>query len=131
ANPTAHLSAGGGAVLAVDILFSTATANGTTRAYLAGGTTVLNAGSVAVAATDATAPPTHAALASGGILGGHGTPTPVPAYPNAGVQVTTTGTLDVEAVSTRAEGDATAKSFGGGGVHVGIPKAHVTTSPTV
>ena len=137
ANPTTNVFSGGGGAIAVAALITDAKVNDQTLAYLSTGTLVTNASNLKVLATETDAATNTTEIASGGILNGQGTNATAEAEPTisgyiaAADCVTTTGAVLVQAINVRAEADATAKSYGGGGVQVGVPLATVTTSPSV
>ncbi|UZJ27066.1 hypothetical protein RHODO2019_19090 (plasmid) [Rhodococcus antarcticus] len=137
----AGASGGAGGLLGVGALVSTGTVTGSTKAYVDSGVTVGTStgrpASLDLEATDTTTSTVTATLGVGGAIAGGGasttstvTPT-VTAYVGSGDHIALAGSLTVHAVSTRAEGNATSKSYGGGGVQVGVAAATVTTSPTV
>src|SRR5262249_46073466 len=53
------------------------------------------------------------------------------AYLGKDVNAYVSGNIDVLATARNTEGHATAKSYGGGGVDVGIPEASVSSTPAV
>src|SRR5262249_17186896 len=149
ASATTTPSVGSGGAVSVGALASTARIGNTantggavyTHAYLGDGTVVGNAakrsGSLIVTATATDQASNSAVGGSGGLATRRRTHTEafaapdVAAYAGSNVSANLTGSVDVEATSTRAEADATAKSFGGGGIDVGVPLAKAYTTPTV
>jgi Ca2+-binding RTX toxin-like protein len=137
ANPVTKADVGSGGLLNVGLLRSYSTINARTEAFIGNGTIIENAGKLDVLAEATDSATTDSTVSSGALAGGRQTisettvtPT-IAAYINCDVIVTTTGDVKVEAISHRSEGDATAKSYGGGGIDVGAAYATVTTNPTV
>ena len=135
ANPKTDATLGGGGGLAIQAMIGTATESGTTSAYVGDGT--IKAGQLEVNANDTSGATTTGLVAGGGILEGRGvkttssvTPT-IRAYVGQNVTGTVNGDLKVLATCICAEGDSTAKDYGGGGIDVGVAHAIVYTNPTV
>jgi hypothetical protein len=131
----------GGLIASATAAVVTAEVSETTRAYLGDnvvvGSTANPAASLTVTATAADIASATATVGSGGVLTGRGTdpranlsPT-IKAYLGSNVNVNVASDVVVEATSLRAEGHATGKSYGGGGVDVGVPHATTTSKPTV
>src|SRR5262249_31936759 len=141
----------GGAFLAVGALFATSTIGADAgfsdsppvgvRAYAGKGTRIgssrRKAGSLGISATSTASASSFTLVAGGGLLAGLGAKATtnvqpaISAYIAQGVTADLAGDLVIDATSTRAEGDATAKAFGGGGVAVGVPIAEVNTNPVI
>ncbi|MDA8440737.1 MAG: hypothetical protein M0Z51_18020, partial [Propionibacterium sp.] len=135
---------GAGGVLGVAVLNSYSQIRGATSAYVGAGATIgsdaSRVGSLTVQADDTATASSESILGAGGVVAGGGsyaqasvTPT-VTAYVGVSGTAQTirlSGNLTVAATSHRAESNATAKSYGGGGVQVGVAYATVTTAPTV
>jgi hypothetical protein len=137
----------GGAVgaIAIGAVVDRADVKGTTRAQVGSGTRI-TAGAVTVYAENTSNATVSMLTAGGGIIAGRGGAARAYVEPRieavlaADTVVTatrdtaragSTGDVTVHALSRRAEGNATAKSFGGGGIDVGVIFAEVTASPTV
>jgi hypothetical protein len=136
-DPTVNGTVGAGALFSGVGMVSNAKVDGTTRAYLAQNLNVQQAGNLSVTASDTSAASDTATIGSGGGATGRGTDTEanvtptVNAYVGANVTANVNGAVDIEATSVDAEAHATAKSFGGGGVDIGIPEAKSTSKPSV
>src|SRR5262249_30233881 len=110
---------------------------GSTSAYVGDNSKILNAGKFDLLATDTSAASVTGTVEGGGVGEGRGAKTVATINPTItadigkNVQGTIAGELSVTAKSIRAEGDSTAKDYGGGGVDVGFSHAIVTSTPTV
>ena len=141
-NPTETCDVGSGGIFNGTGETSNATADSKTRAYLGGGLSlnhgvVVTAGSLTVTAIDADVVQGSATIGSGGVINVsddeadvYVTPT-IDAHIGTNVSANITGGVDVEATSARAEGDATAGEYAGGGVNVGFAVAKEISAPIV
>ncbi|MBM4068701.1 MAG: hypothetical protein FJ271_07120 [Planctomycetes bacterium] len=139
-NSNISVTVGAGGLIAVGAATSDAIVDQTTRAYVAPnamiGSTTQPITSLAVTATAVDLATDTVTIGSGGGAAGRGTDTQshvtanVQAYRDTGVSVNASDDVTVQAESTRAESHATAKSYGGGVVDVGVPnsKAYSTTN---
>ena len=141
ATPSINLTVGSGGVISGG--GATATVNDTTstQAYIDTGSTIGTAanpgGSVTIAATGIDEGNNSISIGSGGVLTGNGTTVTTNVDPNISAylannaKIYSSGSVNVTATSTRAEGHSTAKSISIGGVAVGDPIANATTAPVV
>jgi hypothetical protein len=137
ANPTAEASVGQGGAISAGIMTSTVSLTNTTEAYIGDNTQVTKAGSLDLEANDTTAASITGQVAGGGVGEARGAKTVADVEPtiDAHIGKNVTGNVvndvTVRAQSIRAEGDATAKDYGGGVVDFGNALAKVTTKPKI
>ena len=141
ATPTINVTVGSGGVISGGGATSTITDDAITQAFLDPGSSIGSAahpaGNVTVTATSIDQGNNTVDVGSGGILSGNGTtvqttidPT-IKAFVDTNAKVYSSGTVDVIATSTRAEGHASGSSTSIGGVVVGIPNAEADTAPAI
>ena len=104
------------------------------------GTATSRSAALSVTADDTSTATSTSILGAGGVVAGGGSYANSTVTPTVRAFIGTAGTtqgihlsgdLEITAVSHRAESNATAKSYGGGGVQVGVARSVVTTNPTV
>ena len=142
----AEVEVDGGALgfVAIGVVIDEANLVGTTRAQI--GSAQVTAGAVFVDAEDTSGATVNMVTAGGGVLAGRGGSATATVNPTIeaivgdsavidamfdGSVPTATGNVEIHATSHRAEGNASAKSFGAGGIDIGIVFAKVNASPTV
>jgi len=128
----------GGVVGIVGTLESTAVLTGGTTAYFNQGAQVLGAGNVELSAVGANTAKADTTAGTGGVVSVRGsqataTVTPVveAVIDNDVSMQNVGGSVTLHAESLRAEGDSTARSYGGGVVDVGAANADTNVTPTV
>jgi hypothetical protein len=136
----AHAKAGGGSggVVGSGILNSDATVDSATRAFLAEGAQILQAGNVSLIATAINQSSAETPVGTGGFVSSRGAQATANVTPhieafidnNASMQ-NINGSITVRADSVRAEGDANSTSYGGGFVDVGAANSDTRVEPTV
>ena len=141
ATPTINLTVGSGGLISGGGAIATVNDTTTTQAYLDTGSTIGTAanpyGAVTITATGVDEGNNTISIGSGGVLTGNGTtvttnvnPT-ISAYLANNAKIFSSGSVNVTAASTRAEGHATAESTSIGGVAVGDPIANATAAPVI
>ncbi len=135
---TAKSEGGSGGVVGAGFLDSTANAEGATRAYVGAGARVAQAGNFELQALATNEAKSDTLAGTGGAFSARfaqarSTLAPtVEAYVDNDVSMTdVAGSLTIRADSLHAEGDAVAKSYGGGAVDLGEANADVVSTPTV
>ena len=141
ATPTINVTVGTGGVISGGGATSTITDDAITQAFLSQGSSIGSAahpaGNVTVTATSINQGNNTVDVGSGGALTGNGTTVQttidpsIKAFVDTNAKVYSSGTVDVIATSTRAEGHATGSSTSVGGVAVGIPIAEADTAPMI
>ena len=135
---TSKTEGGSGGIVGVGFLDSSTNVKGNTRAFMGAGAQVTQAGNFELQAVGVNTAKTDTLVGTGGVVDVRGAQataivTPVvEAFIDNNVSMSNVaGNLTVRADSVRAEGDAVAKSYGGGVVDVGAANADTTANPTV
>ncbi|HEV8062517.1 MAG TPA: hypothetical protein VGP68_21740, partial [Gemmataceae bacterium] len=141
AAPTINLTVGSGGLISGGGATATVNDTASTQAYLDTGSTIGAAanptGAVTIAAIGIDEGNNSVTIGSGGVLTGNGTTVTtnvdpsISAYLANNAKIYSSGSVNVTATSTRAEGHASAESISLGGVAVGDPIAKATTAPVV
>ncbi|WP_457423984.1 right-handed parallel beta-helix repeat-containing protein [Roseateles sp. P5_E7] len=135
---TAKSSGGGGGVIGAATLDSSATLTSDTTAYLHENAQVLQAGNFELNAIAINTAKADTTAGTGGAISVRGAQATVTVTPSVEAVIDNNvsmqnigGSVTLHAESLRAEGDSTAKAYGGGVVDVGASNADAIVQPTV
>ncbi|OYW19523.1 MAG: hypothetical protein B7Z52_03455, partial [Burkholderiales bacterium 12-64-5] len=134
----AKSTGGGGGIIGVGTLESSATLTGGTTAYLNQNAQVLQAGNVEISAIAVNTAKADTFAGTGGVVSVRGAQATVNVTPvveavvdnNVSMQ-NVGGSITLHAESVRAEGDAISRAYGGGFVDVGAARTDTTVEPTI
>jgi parallel beta-helix repeat protein len=135
---TADSDGGSGGIIAAGFMASNAEVTATTRAYYGANAEVLGAANIELQAAATNNGAADTTVGAGGVIEVRGSTAEVTVAPTveasvgSGVAMSGVGgSLSLRADSLRAEGDAAAKSYGGGAVDVGAANSRAHVNPTV